>query len=145
MYACLFGEYPVSATKDHVTMANKVLNHTFNLPSIIIENKSQVKELLYKLLEKNPNQRLCTLDDLRQTLFMSKIDFNRIYLKSYSPLEILMNMKSEWYKEVELHYNYRNKQIRNRKYSLASTSSSSIQQNNFYQNMDNQLFQKFSN
>ena len=96
MYACLFGEYPVSATKDHVTMANKVLNHTFNLPSIALENKIQVKELLLHLLEKDPNQRLCSLDELRQSSFMAKIDFNRVYTKSYSPLEILMYMKSEW-------------------------------------------------
>jgi len=140
MYACLFGEYPVSATKDHVTMANKVLNHTFNLPSIAIENKFQVKELLLQLLEKNPNQRLCTLDDLRQTSFMSKIDFNRIYAKYYSPLEILMNIKSEWRKELELHYNHRDNQIGNGKYSLLSSN----QQQNFYQNIDNQFFHKFS-
>ncbi len=140
MYACLFGEYPVSATKDHVTMANKVLNHTFNLPSIAIENKFQVKELLLQLLEKNPNQRLCTLDELRQTSYMSKIDFNRVYLKYYSPLEILRNIKSEWCKELELHYHYRDKQITNGKYSL----SSSPREKNFYQNIDNQFFQKFS-
>jgi hypothetical protein len=141
MYACLFGEYPVSATKDHVTMANKVLNHTFNLPSIAVENKFQVKELLLQLLEKNPNQRLCTLDDLRQTSFMSKIDFNRIYAKYYSPLDILMNIKSEWRKELQLHYNHRDNEIENGKYSL---SSSPHQQKPFYQNIDNQSFQKFS-
>jgi serine/threonine protein kinase len=143
MYACLFGEYPVSATKDHVTMANKVLNHTFNLPSIAVENKFQVRELLFQLLEKNPNQRLCTLDELRQTSFMSKIDFNRVYSKYYSPLEILMNIKSEWRKELELHYNYREKELKNGKYSLSS-SSSLPQQKIFYQNIDNQFFQKFS-
>ncbi|CAF1651461.1 unnamed protein product [Adineta ricciae] len=107
MYACLFGEYPVSATKDHVTMANKVLNHTFNLPSIALENKIQVKELLLHLLEKDPNQRLCSLDELRQSSFMAKIDFNRVYTKSYSPLEILMYMKSEWRHELQTHYNYK--------------------------------------
>jgi hypothetical protein len=140
MYACLFGEYPVSATKDHVTMANKVLNHTFNLPSIAVENKFQVKELLLQLLEKNPNQRLCTLDDLRQSLFMSKIDFNRVYAKHYSPLDILMNIKSEWRKELKLHYNHRDNEIGNGKYSV----STSHQEKTFYQNIDNQYFQKFS-
>ena len=95
MYACLFGEYPVSATKDHVTMANKVLNYPFNLPSRTFENKIQVKELLLQLLEKNPNQRLCSLDELRQTSFMSKIDFKLVYAKYYSPLEILTNIKAQ--------------------------------------------------
>jgi hypothetical protein len=138
MYACLFGEYPVSATKDHVTMANKVLNHTFNLPSIAFENKVQVKELLLNLLEKNPNQRLCSLDELRQTTFMSKIDFNRVYAKYYSPLDILMNIKSEWRNELELLYNHQ----QNGKYS--SSSLSSPREKNLYQNMNNHLFQKFS-
>ncbi|CAF4123245.1 unnamed protein product [Rotaria sp. Silwood2] len=144
MYACLFGEYPVSATKDHVTMANKVLNHTFNLPSTALENKFQVKELLLHLLEKNPNQRLCSLDELRRTSFMSKIDFNHVYSKSYSPLEILMNTKSQWRDELVLHYNYRQKEIKNKKYSLSSSSTSSIQNKKVYQNIDNHLFQKFS-
>ena len=143
MYACLFGEYPVSATKDHVSMATKVLNHTFHLPSIALENKYQVKELLLQLLEKNPNQRLCTLEDFRQTSFMLKIDFNRIYTKSYFPLEILKNIRKEWRHELDLHYNHYEKMSRNGKSS--SSSSSSIREKNFYQNIDNQqLFQKFS-
>jgi hypothetical protein len=145
MYACLFGEYPVSATKDHVTMATKVLNHTFSLPSIPLENKFQVKEILLQLLEKNPNQRLCTLDEFRQTSFMCKIDFNRIYAKFYSPLEILMNIKNEWRDELLLNYRHqREKNRRNGINSLSSSSSSSTRQKNFYQNIDNQYFQKFS-
>jgi serine/threonine protein kinase len=135
MYACLFGEYPVSATKDHVTMANKVLNHTFNLPSIAFENKIQVKELLLHLLEKNPNQRLCSLDELRQTSFMSKLDFNRVYSKYYSPLNILMNIKSEWRNELQLHYNHQQN---------GKDSSSSPRQTTVYQNINNHGFQKFS-
>lgn len=136
MYACLFGEYPVSATKDHVSMASKVLNHTFQLPMNKFENKNQVKELLYQLLEKNPNQRLCSLDELRRSSFMSKIDFHRVYAKAYSPLSILMKMKFEWYEELIQHYHYR-------------TSSRSIDDNDdnprsFYQNFDNQCFQNFS-
>ena len=115
MYACLFGEYPVSATKDHVTMANKVLKHPFNLPSRAFENKIQVKELLLQLLEKNPNQRLCSLDELRQTSFMSKIDFKLIYAKYYSPLEILMNIKVQWRDELLLHYHHQQKEIKSRK------------------------------
>ena len=124
-------------------MANKVLNHTFtNLSSIAFENKIQVKELLLHLLEKNLNQRLCSLDELRQTSFMSKIDFNRVYGKYYSPLEILMNIKSEWRNELDLHYNHRQKDKKKKdKYILSSTSS---QQKNFYQNINNHIFQKFS-
>ena len=104
MYACLFGEYPVSATKDHISMANKVLNHKFQLPSQDLHNRSAIKELLCQLLEKNPNQRLSNLDQLRQTLFMTNIDFDRIYAKSYSPLMILMNTKVEWHEELQRHY-----------------------------------------
>lgn len=134
MYACLFGEYPVSATKDHISMANKVLNHTFQLPMNKFENKTQVKDLLYHLLEKNPNQRLCSLDELRRSAFMSKIDFQRVYDKVYSPLAILMNMKIEWYEELIQHYNYR----------TPFPSTNHTDQTNFYQNFDNQSFQKFS-
>ena len=134
MYACLFGEYPVSATKDHISMANKVLNHTFQLPMNKFENKSQVKDLLYHLLEKNPNQRLCSLDELRRSVFMSKIDFQRVYDKVYSPLAILMNMKIEWYEELIQHYNYR----------TPFPSTNHTDQTSFYQNLDNQSFQKFS-
>ncbi|CAF0761533.1 unnamed protein product [Adineta ricciae] len=141
MYACLFGEYPVSATKDHVTMANKVLNHTFNLPSIALENKIQVKELLLHLLEKDPNQRLCSLDELRQSSFMAKLDFNRVYTKSYSPLEILMYMKSEWRHELQTHYNYKRKDLKNGKHP--STSSSPRQKIPCH-TFDNHVFQRFS-
>lgn len=146
MYACLFGEYPVSATKDHVSMANKVLNHHFHLPSHPLENKSQVKELLFQLLEKDPNQRLCTLEEFRQIPFMSKVDFNRVYAKSYSPLEILMNLKNEWRDELQLHYNQHERRIngQNSQSSSSSSSAAAIQQKNFYQNIDNRLFQKFS-
>ncbi|CAF4679105.1 unnamed protein product [Rotaria socialis] len=139
MYACLFGEYPVAATKDHVTMANKVLNHSFNLPSMALDNKIQVKELLLKLLEKNPNQRLCSLDELRETSFMSQLDFNHVYAKYYSPLELLMNAKSQWRNEIGLHYNHRKKDYGNGKYSSSSSEEKTI-----YQNVDNRLFQKFS-
>lgn len=132
MYACLFGEYPVSATKDHVSMATKVLNHTFHLPSTILENKLQVKELLYHLLEKNPNQRLCSLDELRRSSFMSKLDFNHIYGKTYSPIAILMNMKSQWHDELGLHYHYQ----------ISSTVPG--EEKHFYQNVDERRFQHFS-
>ncbi|CAF1344937.1 unnamed protein product [Rotaria magnacalcarata] len=139
MYACLFGEYPVAATKDHVTMANKVLNHSFNLPSMALDNKIQVKELLLKLLEKNPNQRLCSLDELRETSLMSQLDFNHVYAKYYSPLELLMNAKSQWRNEIGLHYNRRKHDYGNGKYSSSSSEEKTI-----YQNVDNRLFQKFS-
>ena len=144
MYACLFGEYPVSATKDHVSMANKVLSHQFHLPSYPLENKSQVKELLFQLLEKDPNQRLCTLEEFRQNSFMSKIDFNRVYAKYYSPLQILMNLKNEWRDELQLHYNKQRRTNGQNSQSSSSSSSAAVQQKNFYQNVDNHLFQKFS-
>ena len=104
MYACLFGEYPVSATKDHVSMANKVLNHKFHFPSNGLDKKFGVKDLLYGLLEKNPNQRLCSLDELRQSSFMSNINFDRIYSKFFSPINILIDPKYQWYDELRLHY-----------------------------------------
>lgn len=121
MYACLFGEYPVSATKDHISMANKVLNHKFHLPFNGYENNVHVKELLYRLLEKNPNQRLCTLDELRQTSFMSNINFDRIYGKFYSPIKLLMNSKIEWYEDLKYHYAYQ-----------SPTRKENIQENHFH-------------
>jgi len=124
MYACLFGEYPVSATKDHISMANKVLNHQFNFPLNNFENKYDVKELLYNLLEKDPNQRLCSLNELRQTSFMSNINFDKIYSKFYSPINILMNTNIQWYDELKSHYYYRQKP------------------QNQYENIDNHLFSK---
>jgi hypothetical protein len=134
MYACLFGEYPVSATKDHISMANKVLNHKFNLPFNGFEKKLDVKELLYSLLEKNPNQRLCSLDELRQTTFMSTINFDRIYSKFYSPINILMNTKNEWYDELKLHYSYHHQKSRiNDNENLYHSSP----KQNPYENIDN--------
>ena len=130
MYACLFGEYPVSATKDHVTMANKVLNHSFQLPSKTLENKVQVKDLLLRLLEKNPKQRLCSLDELRRTSFMSSLDFNRVYAKYYSPLDILMNIKSQWHEELLFAYHYQPKEMKNEKNgSTSQTHKTKIYQN----------------
>jgi len=136
MYACLFGEYPVSATKDHISMANKVLNHKFNLPLNGYENKIDVKELLYNLLEKNPNQRLCSLNDLRQTLFMSNINFDHIYSKLYSPITILMNAKNEWHDELKLHYNYQPKTTN------IYHSSPSCQKQKHYEKIDKHLISK---
>ena len=133
MYACLFGEYPVSATKDHVTMANKVLSHKFHFPSVQMENSNYIKQLLFHLLEKNPNQRLCTLDELRQTPFMSNVDFDRIYSKNYLPLNILMTMKIEWQKQLNQHYN---RQIDTR---FISASSENYSQ---YENFDRTLVSK---
>jgi len=141
MYACLYGEYPVSATKDHISMANKVLNHKFNFPLNDLENKTDVKELLYNLLEKNPNQRLCSLDDLRQTLFMSNINFDRIYSKFYSPIAILMNANIEWYNELKLHYYYQKKSIVNGNGNHYH-SALSCQKQNQYENINNHLFSK---
>ncbi|CAF2709670.1 unnamed protein product [Rotaria sp. Silwood2] len=139
MYACLFGEYPVSATKDHLSMANKVLNHKFNLPLNELENKTDVKELLYNLLEKNPNQRLCSLDELRQTSFMSNINFDRVYSKSYSPLLILMNARLEWHDELKKHYCYC-KQARINTNGNMYYSSPPCQNKNQYENIDTHLF-----
>ncbi|CAF3816104.1 unnamed protein product [Rotaria sp. Silwood1] len=139
MYACLFGEYPVSATKDHLSMANKVLNHKFNLPLNELENKTDVKELLYNLLEKNPNRRLCSLDELRQTSFMSNINFDHIYSKTYSPLLILMNAKHEWHDELTKHYYYCKKTRINTNGNLYYPSPS-CQNRNQYENIDNHLF-----
>jgi len=141
MYACLYGEYPVSATKDHISMANKVLNHKFNFPLNDLENKTDVKELLYNLLEKNPNQRLCSLDNLRQTSFMSNINFDRIYSKFYSPITILMNTNIEWYNELKLHYYYQQKSIINGNENHYHSPISS-QKQNLYENINNHRFSK---
>ncbi len=141
MYACLFGEYPVSATKDHISMANKVLNHKFHFPFNGFENSTDVKEVLYHLLEKNPNQRLCSLDELRQTSFMCNVSFERIYSKSYSPIGILMNSKNEWHDELQLHYYCRQKSRSNGNGNLYHSSPSGPKQNP-YENIDNHLFSK---
>lgn len=134
MYACLFGEYPVSATKDHISMANKVLNHKFQFPFNGYEKNLPVKELLYRLLEKNPNQRLCTLDELRQTSFMSNVNFDRIYGKFYSPIHLLMNSKVEWYEDLKYHYAYQPPRPP-RKENLQETHSHSFPTNP-YENID---------
>jgi serine/threonine protein kinase len=145
MYACLFGEYPVSATKDHVSMANKVMNHTFHLPNNRLENKSQVKELLCQLLEKTPHQRLCSLDELRRSSFMIKVDFNRIYAKVYSPLSILMNMKLEWYNELAVHYNHVDRYpLTSSNRCVSSSLSSSGEETHGYQNIEHHSFENFS-
>ena len=132
MYACLFGEYPVSATKDHITMANKVLNHQFSLPSNELRNKTAIKDLLFGLLEKNPNQRLCSLDELRESSFMSNIDFERIYDKYYSPLSILMNTKAEWHDELSAHYHHHGQ----------AKHLNSSRKSNPYENIDSVLSSK---
>ena len=138
MYACLFGEYPVSATKDHMSMANKVLNHRFNLPLNEYKNKTDVKNLLYNLLEKDPNQRLCSLDKLRQTSFMSNINFDHIHSKFYSPLSILMNAKIEWYNELKLYYRCKKSTVND--HEKLCYSSLSCQNKNQYENVDNPFF-----
>lgn len=97
-------------------MANKVLNHKFQLPSVDVQNKNAIKDLLWQLLEKNPNQRLASLDQLRQTLYMSNVDFDRIYAKTYSPLRILMKTNAQWCEELQKHYFQRNSSTLNQQY-----------------------------
>lgn len=135
MYACLFGEYPVSATKDHITMANKVMNHKFRFPLKGSENKTDIQELLGHLLEKNPNQRLCSLDELRETSFMSNIDFDRISSKSYFPIAILMQTKAEWHNELKQHYRRVDKPTANDNGNLYHSSPTCARQN-FYENLN---------
>ncbi|CAF0746565.1 unnamed protein product [Didymodactylos carnosus] len=107
MYACLFGEYPVSATKDHITMANKVLSHSFHIPYLGATRKDHhpyYKDLLLQLLHKDPNQRLCNLETFRETPYMSTLDFDRVYTKYYSPIKLLCQLKPEWTHEIETLY-----------------------------------------
>ncbi|CAF1105065.1 unnamed protein product, partial [Didymodactylos carnosus] len=107
MYACLFGEYPVSATKDHITMANKVLSHSFYIPCLATTSKEHhqyYKDLLLQLLHKDPNRRLSSLEKFCQTHYMSTLDFDRVYSKYYSPIHLLCQLKPEWKHEIETLY-----------------------------------------
>jgi serine/threonine protein kinase len=69
MYALLTGEYPINAAKDHIQMCDRVQKHQFDLDT----NKYSLnaRELVKKLLEKNPHKRLKSLNEIKKEKFFS--------------------------------------------------------------------------
>jgi serine/threonine protein kinase len=83
IYALLSGEYPLNAAKDHIQMNERVSKHIFELDRTRGTYTDEACELVRKLLRKNPNRRLKSLDDIkREPFFLKEVNsFVNNYLK----------------------------------------------------------------
>lgn len=83
IYALLSGEYPLNAAKDHIQMNERVSKHIFELDRTRGSYTDEACELVRKLLRKNPNRRLKSLDEIkREPFFIREVDnFVNNYLK----------------------------------------------------------------
>lgn len=83
IYALLSGEYPLNAAKDHIQMNERVSKHIFELDRTRGEYTEDACDLVRKLLRKNPQRRLKSLDDIkREPFFVKEVDqFVDNYLK----------------------------------------------------------------
>ena len=83
IYALLSGEYPLNAAKDHIQMNERVSKHIFELDRTRGTYTDEACELVRKLLRKNPNRRLKSLDEIkREPFFVKEVNsFVNNYLK----------------------------------------------------------------
>jgi serine/threonine protein kinase len=142
MYALLTGEYPINAAKDHIQMCDRVQKHQFDLDTT--KYSLNARELVKKLLEKNPHKRLKTLNEIKKEKFFanevkkfsqSSWDLEKNFWNSktvmdfYSPFQVLFdelnnlkNMKKM--EKIELNFNGYNDT------DLASSNESSLKKRN---------------
>jgi len=72
IYALLSGEYPLNAAKDHIQMNERVSKHIFELDRTRGNYTDEACDLVRKLLRKNPNRRLKSLDEIKREPFFIK-------------------------------------------------------------------------
>lgn len=72
IYALLSGEYPLNAAKDHIQMNEKVSKHIFELDRSRGQYTEEACDLIRKLLRKNPQRRLKSLNEIKKEAFFLK-------------------------------------------------------------------------
>ncbi|XP_064460869.1 ribosomal protein S6 kinase-related protein-like [Ornithodoros turicata] len=97
-YALLVGHYPVERCSDHIVMQKLVSDFNYDLPS---EYSLPARQLVRKLLCKQPQRRLHSLEMLKEEPFFTGLDFTDVYDKRISPMKLLHaeidhKVKSTW-------------------------------------------------
>ena len=72
IYALLSGEYPLNAAKDHIQMNERVSKHIFELDQSRGQYTEESCDLVRKLLRKNPQRRLKSLNEIKKDAFFLK-------------------------------------------------------------------------
>lgn len=72
IYAMLLGEYPLNAAKDHIQMNEKVSKHIFELDQSRGDFSEGACDLVRKLLCKDPQRRLTSLNSIKKEDFFQK-------------------------------------------------------------------------
>ena len=72
IYALLSGEYPLNAAKDHIQMNERVSKHIFELDQSRGQYTDESCDLVRKLLRKNPQRRLKSLNEIKKDAFFLK-------------------------------------------------------------------------
>lgn len=75
IYALLSGEYPLNAAKDHIQMNEKVSKHVFELDRSRGNYTDEACDLIRKLLRKNAQRRLKSLNEIKkEPFFLKEVD-----------------------------------------------------------------------
>jgi serine/threonine protein kinase len=72
IYALLSGEYPLNAAKDHIQMNEKVSRHIFELDHANGSYSTESRDLVRRLLRKNPQRRMKSLVECKKEPFFLK-------------------------------------------------------------------------
>lgn len=88
MYAMLVGKYPVDGAKDHIEMAQRVLDSDYLCPNFVSD---KAQDIVNKLLMKSPQKRLVDMFTLQNSFFFKVINFTSVIEKKISPRSVVAN------------------------------------------------------
>ncbi|XP_052221380.1 serine/threonine-protein kinase S6KL-like [Dreissena polymorpha] len=86
MYAMLVGKYPLDGAKDHIEMAQRVIDCDYLCPDIVSDD---AQDVVNKLLMKSPQKRLVDLFSLQNMPLFSRFSFTHIIEKRISPRQVV--------------------------------------------------------
>ncbi|XP_055329039.1 ribosomal protein S6 kinase-related protein-like [Paramacrobiotus metropolitanus] len=90
LYTLLTGGYPLLSEKDHVVMAEKVLNHSYTVPdgpALCIS--ASAKLLIERLLKKVPSRRLTDFKQISAEAFFCGLSFAQVHRKAICPFTFM--------------------------------------------------------
>ncbi|XP_019621028.1 PREDICTED: serine/threonine-protein kinase S6KL-like isoform X1 [Branchiostoma belcheri] len=82
IYTLLSGRYPIEAAIDHTAMADRVAGFYFKP---LQELSTPANCLVSKLMQKDPKQRLQTLEVLEEETFFQELSFEDVLARRYAP------------------------------------------------------------
>ncbi|KAL4223756.1 ATP binding [Mactra antiquata] len=86
MYAMLVGKYPVDGAKDHIEMAQRVLDSDYLCPNCVSDD---AQDVVNKLLMKSPQKRLVDLYSFQNMRLFRNLNFTNIIEKKINPTAVV--------------------------------------------------------